>query len=209
MPSIDFGVLGHWVVGQSYTFLFIAILIEGPVVTAAGAFAAALGALNIWVVFILSILGNLIPDGFLYALGYWGRERFVDKYGHYIGLTPAKIKAAERAIHKHAGKSLIAIKLIPATVVAAATDLLATPGLVAAGIAKMDVRKFAFWSVAITLPSSLLYLLIGYYFGAAYTQLIHYLNIGGYIIAAAIAIVLLALYFQRRLTEKFAKEFEE
>ncbi len=200
MPSIDFGMLGHWIVGQSYTLLFIAMLIEGPVVTAAAAFGAALGALNVWAVLILSILGNLIPDGFLYAFGYWGREKFVDKYGHFIGLTKPKIQQAERAIHKHAGKSLIAIKLIP---------LLATPGLVAAGIAKMDIKKFAFWCVIITIPSSLLYLLIGYYFGAAYSQLVHYLNIGGYIIAAAIAIVLLALYFQRRLTERFAREFEE
>jgi membrane protein DedA with SNARE-associated domain len=200
MPSIDFGILGHWIVGQSYTLLFIAMLIEGPVVTAAGAFAAALGALDIWAVFILSILGNLIPDVAYYAVGFWGREKFVDKYGHYIGLTKEKIEKAEKAIHKHAGKSLIAIKLIP---------LLATPGLVAAGIAKMDIKKFSFWCIIITIPSSLVYLAIGYYFGAAYDRLVHYLNIGGYIIAAAIAIVLLALYFQRRFTEKFAKEFEE
>ena len=200
MPVINLGSLGHWVVGQSYTLLFIAMLIEGPVVSAAGAFAAALGALNIWIVFILSILGNLVPDFLFYFIGYWGREQFADKYGRYIGLTKTNLAKAERTISKHSGKSLIAIKLIP---------LLATPGLVAAGIAKMDLKKFTYWSILITVPSSALYLIIGYYFGAAYTQLIHYLNIGGYIIAAAIAVVLLVLYFQRKLTSKLAKDFEE
>jgi len=200
MPSIDFGLLGHWVIGQGYTLLFIAMVIEGPVVTAAGAFAAALGALDIWAVLILSILGNLLPDFLYYFIGYWGREQFADKYGHYIGITREKMAEAEKAIQKHAGKSLIAIKLIP---------LLATPGLVAAGIAKMDLKKFTYWCIVITVPSSILYLIIGYYFGAAYDRLVHYLNVGGFIIAAAIGVTLLVLYFQRRFTERLAKEFEE
>lgn len=200
MPVINFGVLGHWVIGNSYTLLFIAMLIEGPVVTAAGAFGAALGALNLWVVFLLSIFGNLLPDFLYYFIGYWGREQFADKYGHYIGLTKERLQKAEKAIAKHSGKSLIAIKMIP---------LLATPGLVAAGITKMDFRKFTWWSLVITVPSSLLYLVIGFYFGAAYGQLVHYLNIGGYIIAAAIGVVLLVLYFQRRFMERFTKDFEE
>jgi membrane protein DedA with SNARE-associated domain len=184
--------LTHWAVGNGYTLLFIAMLIEGPVVTAAAAFAAALGYLDISAVFLLSVLGNLLPDFAYYAIGFWGRDQFVDKYGHYLGLTKDKVAKLEKMISQHAGKSLIAIKLIP---------FLATPGLIIAGVSRMDFRKFAFWSLIITVPSSLLYLLVGYYSGAAYDRFIHYLNIGGYIIAGAIVVFILIGYFQKRFGE--------
>ena len=122
----------------------------------AAAFAAALGYLNVWIVLILSVLANLIPDAICYAIGYWGRQKFIDRYGHYIGITPEKILIVEKLLSEHSKKALFAIKLIP---------LLATPGLIVAGITKMDIKKYAFWCTVITIPSSLLYLILGYYFG--------------------------------------------
>lgn len=105
----------------------------------------------------------------------------------------------EKMIEQHAGKSLIAIKLIP---------FLATPGLIIAGVTRMDLRKYIFWSLLITIPSSLAYLLVGYYSGAAYSRFVHYLNLGGYIIAGAIIIFLLIGYLQKKFGEKWAKQME-
>ena len=86
---------------------------------------------------------------------------------------------------------------------------LATPGLIIVGASKMDLRKYILWSIAITIPSSLIYLLLGYYFGAAYTTIDHYLHLG-YYLAIAVAIVLIAIiYFQRKFVENFARKFEE
>jgi len=186
----------QWVVQNGYLLFFIAMVIEGPIVTAAGAFAAALGFFDIWTITVLSILANLIPDLIYYAIGYWGREQLVLKYGHRVGLTKARLAVAEKLIEKHAGKSLIAIKLIP---------LLATPGLIAAGIARMDVKKFALWSIAITVPSSALYLVLGYYFGAVYGPIDHYLHIGGYLIAGAIVVVVFVIYLQRKYSRRLIK----
>jgi membrane protein DedA with SNARE-associated domain len=186
----------QWLLQHGYTVFFIVMIIEGPVISAAGAFIAALGYFNIWIIAILSVLGNLIPDLIYYAIGYWGREKLVTKYGHYIGITKPRLAAAEKLIERHAGKSLIAIKLVP---------LLATPGLIAAGITRMDFKKFAWWCVIITIPSSALYLVLGYYFGAAYGTIDHYLHIGGYIIAAAAVIVILVIYLQRKYSWRFIK----
>jgi membrane protein DedA with SNARE-associated domain len=199
MPFFNIGVIGHWVVGNGYALLFVAMLIEGPFVTAAAAFAAALGFLNIYAVFFLSVLGNLIPDVVYYAIGFWGREKFVDTYGPYFGVTKQSIAKAKKALDKHSGKSLVAIKLIP---------FLSTPGLIVAGIIKMDIKKYALWSVVITVPISLFYLLIGYYSGAVYGQIVRYANIGGYLIAAAIIIVSLIIYFQKKTASQFAKKIE-
>ena len=200
MSFLNLAGLGHWVVGNGYTILFLGMIIEGPVLTAAAAFAAALGYLNILLVFFFSILGNFVPDLIFYSLGYWGRKQFADKYGHYFGLTPDKLQKAERFIEKHSGKSLFTIKLVP---------FLAAPGLIVAGISRMDIRKFISWSILITVPSSFLYLIIGYYFGAAYVKVIHYLNIGTYIILGAIVVLIIILYVEKRFTGRLAKAFEE
>jgi len=200
MIPTTFQAITQWVLQQGYTLMFVLMLIEGPVVTAAGAFAAAFSYFQIWIVFALSILANIIPDVVYYAMGYWGRHRFIDQYGHYFGLTKQRVRAAEKLANKHSIKSLIAIKMIP---------FLATPGLIIVGASKMDLRKYIIWSTIITIPSSLIYLLIGYYFGAAYNSIDHYLHLGYYLLAATILIVLVILYFQRKFAENLARKFGE
>lgn len=172
------------------------MLVEGPVVTAAGAFAAALHYMNVWIVLLLSIFANLIPDLVYYAIGYWGREGFINKYGHYIGITPERISATEKLAEAHSGKSLFIIKMVP---------LLATPGLILVGATKMDIKKYAFWSIIIIIPTSLLYLIVGYYFGAAYNTIEHYLNLGIYVVLTAIVAVGLLVYLQRKYASHFFK----
>jgi membrane protein DedA with SNARE-associated domain len=193
MIPTTFGAITQWVLQQGYTLMFLLMLVEGPVVTAAGAFAAALSYFHLWIVLTLSILANLIPDAIYYAMGYWGRHTFIDKYGHYFGLTKERIAAAEKFSAKNTVKSLFAIKMIP---------FLATPGLIAVGAARMDIKKYIFWSLIITVPSSLLYLLVGYYFGAAYGTIDHYLHLGYYLIGAAVMVLIAIIYFQRKFTER-------
>jgi membrane protein DedA with SNARE-associated domain len=197
MIPTTFTAITPWVLSQGYTLMFILMLIEGPVVTAAGAFGAALSYFHLWIVLVLSIAANIIPDAIYYAMGYWGRHTFIDKYGRYLGLTPERVIAAERFSKDHSVKSLFAIKMIP---------FLATPGLIAIGASKMDIKKYAFWSLIITLPSSLLYLLIGYYFGAAYGTIDRYLHLGYYLIGAAVIVLIAVLYLQRKFAERFTKD---
>ena len=189
------GAVG-WLATNGYSLMFIAMLIEGPIVTAAGAFVAALGYFNLWIVFGLSILGNLVPDAIYYALGYWGREQFLNRYGRYFGIKKKKLEKIERMIHKHAVKSLVAIKLIP---------LLATPGLIAAGAARMNLKKYATWSIIVTIPSSLFYLILGYYFGAAFDRINRYLHIG-YAIATIVILFAILYYFERKFSERLGEK---
>lgn len=189
----------QWMLQHGYPLLFIVMLIEGPVATAAGAFVAALHYFNIWIVLLLSVLANLIPDLVYYTIGYWGREAFVNKYGHYLGITPERIVSTEKLAEKHSGKSLFLIKMIP---------FLATPGLILVGATRMNIKKYTLWSLFIIIPSSLLYLILGYYFGAAYATIDHYLHVGEYVIIAAIIIIILIAYFQRKYFSDIAKKID-
>ncbi len=192
--------ISQWVIANGYLLMFVLMLLEGPAVTAAGAFAAALGIFNIWTVFFLSVLGNLIPDAIYYAIGFWGREGVVEKYNRYLKINKEWLGKLEANYAKHAGKTLTAVKLIP---------VLATPGLIIAGIARVPLKKYVFWSLVITIPSSLLYLIIGYYFGAAYGNIVKYIKYGEYFIVIAIVFFILVSYASKKLSKKISEKIEE
>jgi len=183
-------------IGYGYWAMFLLMLVEGPVVTAAGAFAAALGVFDIWIVLLLSILGNLIPDAIYYAIGYWGRQQLIDKYGHYFKLTKERVAQLEELAKNHTWKALTLIKLTP---------VLATPGLIIAGATRLPVKKYAWISLAIAAPTSLFFLIVGYYFGAAYGTISRYFDYGGYILIALIPAFIVVYLIWKKFAEKIAE----
>ncbi len=186
--------------GYGYGLIFLAMLIEGPVVTAAGAFASFLGYFNLWLIFILSVLGNLIPDVAYYLLGFFGRHKIIDKYGKYIGLSPERIEKFAALYNKHVGKTIFAVKMIP---------LIATPGLIVAGISRVPIKKFAFWSAIVTIPSSFGFLLLGYYFGAAYIKILAYAENGGYLLLGIAVVFVLISYGYKKIAKRISEKVEK
>ncbi|MEK7507511.1 MAG: VTT domain-containing protein [Patescibacteria group bacterium] len=187
-----------------YFLMFIAMVLGGPAVTSAGAFAAAFGVFNIWIVFLVSIISNLVPDALWYAIGFLGREhlieRLVKKYGRYFKVNNEKMEWLEKLYDDHVAKTLIFVKLVP---------LLATPGLIAAGVARVPIRKYASWSIIVTLPTSLIFLILGYYFGAAYERILHYYTAYGELFAIVILISFFIIsYAYRKFTKKLATKIE-
>lgn len=200
MEANAFQVSVQWVIANGYPLLFIAMLIEGPAVTAAGAFAAALGYMDVYIVFLLSVLGNLIPDIICYLVGFWGHKRFAEKYASRMGLTKERISALEKLSQNHTGKMLALIKIIP---------FIATPGLILAGAIRIPIKKYIVWSLIIILPSSLFFLIVGYYFGAAYATISHYIDYGGYLVFGFLATFALIYYGYKKILRKFVEKMEE
>ncbi len=200
MNFSDFSIVFKWVISHGYLLVFLAALIEGPSVTAAGAFAAKLGYFNIYIIFLISVLGNLIPDIVLYAVGFWGRISLVDRYGKHFKLSEERISKIERLMERHAGKTLLVVKLIP---------FLAIPGLMIAGATRMPIKKYIYLSTLIILPTSLAFLLVGYYMGAAYNRLSGYTDYAGYLVAGMIIIFVLVSYVWKKILAKLSHKIEE
>ncbi len=199
MDFSNFSIVLKWATAHGYLLLFLVTLIEGPSITAAGAFAAKLGYFNIYIIFLISILGNLIPDVVLYAIGYWGRLKLVGKYSKHFKLSEERISKVERLMKEHAGKTLLVVKLLP---------FLAVPGLMIAGALRMPIKKYIYLSTLIILPSSLAFLLIGYYMGAVYNRLSGYTNYVGYFIAGAIGIFILISFIWKKVLAKLSYKIE-
>jgi membrane protein DedA with SNARE-associated domain len=170
--------------GGGYLIMLLLMILEGPVATVAGAFAASLGYFNIIVVFLLSLLGDFIGDSGLYLLGRHGLHKVILNHAHRVGLTETRRQQIEHMLHSHAGKSLLFLKLTP----------FAIPGLILSGSSKMHYGKFLAYCTVITLARSVVFTALGFYAGALAQEVLTYLDWGQYIIVALV-IVLVIVYF--------------
>lgn len=193
MDFATFSGASEWVLAHGYPLMFLAMLIEGPIVTAAAAFGAALGHFDIGIVFVLSLLGDLVADVLYYALGYWGRTTLIEKYGRYIGLHPKKIVPLEKLLDNHSVKTLVAVKLVPGA---------APTGLTVVGITRMRLTKFAIICLLITLPKSILFTIIGFYFGNAYDRIAQYASGGNYVLIAGVALFIAVYFIYKKISRK-------
>lgn len=183
----NFQQVFQFVIAHGYVLIFLIMCLEGPTVTAAATFAVTLGFFNPFIIFALSILGDVIPDAIYYGIGRWKGLGFVKKFGHKFGITPARIERLEKTISEHGGKTVAVLKYTP---------ILATPGLMLVGAARMNWWKYLWYVFIVTLQKTLTFMALGYFFGQAY-------NIGKYIkYGALVPFFIIIIYFVFMLTYK-------
>ena len=156
--------------------------------TAAAGFASALGYFDPFIVLLLSILGDLVPDSIYYSLGYFGRGPMVEKAIHYFGLTKERVLRIENLLKEHFGKTMVVLKLMP---------VVPTLGFMLVGYLKLSFLKFTKYSASVTVPKSIIFLLLGYFFGRLYniSQYLHYAEV--FLPLVAIILILLFLGYKK------------
>lgn len=181
-----------------YWMMLPAMIIEGPVATIAAAMLASLGAFNIFVVLIFSILGDVIGDVILYGLGYKFGMGFARNFGKYIGITEKLVLRMEKYFTRHGGKTIFAVK---------STTGLCWATFTAAGIVKMDLKKFIKYSILGGIVWSSFLVAMGYFYGYLWREIKLYIEWAGWIIASAavvtfIIIILYKKYQSKKLLEE-------
>lgn len=168
--------------GYSYFFLFLMMVFQGPIITALAAFASSIGFFNIYVIFSISVLGNLIPDIILYFIGKSCRSDFIMKILFKFGISKKKISFLERGLKKHAEKTLVITKLTPA---------LPVPGLILAGFVGIPFLRFLYIVVVFNLVASTIFTFLGYYFGVIFVNLFNYFKFSQYVIFALVILMII------------------
>jgi membrane protein DedA with SNARE-associated domain len=129
MSAGEMPQLGVW----AYVALALLVLVEGPIATLLGAFAASAGVMRpVWV-FAAAATGNLTADTLWYSLGYMGKSEWLIRWGRFLHLRKGQILHLEEEVRKHALKLILVGKL---------TASLSIPALVATGLAKVPVRRW-------------------------------------------------------------------
>lgn len=171
-----------------YLLIFPIAVLEGPIISMVVGFLIYAGYLNGAVAFGLLIFADLVGDSLYYFLGRFGRKRFLHKYGHYIGMNEARILVLEKQFEKNHWKILAVGK----------TQAVGSLILVAAGVAKAPFDKFLWYNLLSSLPKTLFFILIGYFFGHGYIEINKFSGYTGWI-SISLSVLLIFLYFAVRL----------
>jgi len=178
-------------------FLIFAVIVGGPIFIFAPAIAAALGY-NIYLIFLLSFLGEMTVDILFYFVGYYGRAEIVEKYGRYFGLTQKRIAKLEALLIKHTWKSLFIIKYSPIPI----------PGFVLTGAIRLNFKIFLYILLALSIPKTFFFTVVAYFFGQAYNAYLKYYDYGQYLLISA-AVLFVAINYLLNLFSKKAIRKDE
>jgi len=174
------------------------MIIEGPVVTIIAAMLSSLGAFNVWIVLVLSILGDMIGDIILYGAGYYFGMGFVRNIGKYIGITEKLVMRMEKYFQRHGGKTIFAVK---------STTGLCWAAFTAAGIVKMDFKKFIKNSFYGGIVWSSFLVAMGYFYGYLWREIHIYIKWIGWAVAIMALVTFLAItIYKNRQARKLLKE---
>jgi membrane protein DedA with SNARE-associated domain len=119
-------------------------------------YLAAAGKLSLWLVVIAGTIGNLVGSIIAYFIGYYGGRPLIEKYGKYVLLDMHDLERAERWFGKYGSASIFFSRLLPIV-----RTFISLP----AGIAKMPLGKFCFYTLLGCLPWSVFLTYIGIVLG--------------------------------------------
>jgi membrane protein DedA with SNARE-associated domain len=172
------------------------MIIEGPIITTAAAFAASLGYFNVWIILALSFLGDAIGDILAYTTGYFSRKKLVERYGHFFGINGSVLAKVDSHFKNHLGKTMFLVKM---------SSVLSVPGLMMAGASRVPLKKYVFWSAIFILPRAVFFVILGYSFGAFANSVLKYYNNAGYYMIALVIGVIIIYWIGRRIIDKIIK----
>lgn len=155
-------VVVHLLETYKYLILLPLTIVEGPIVTITASFLASLGYLNIFIVYGISVLGDVIGDSLYYWLGRLGRHTIIPRYGRFLGITEERLRFAEEHYKKHLAKTIFFGKV---------TNIPNISILITAGATRVNFRTYlgvVFLAEVIKQP---VLIFIGYYFGKSYVSI--------------------------------------
>jgi membrane protein DedA with SNARE-associated domain len=174
-----------------YPSLFLIMIIEGPIITIIGAFLASLGVFNIWIIFFLSLLGDIVGDIILYAIGYFGGSKILVRAEKFLKINFATMDKLHRFFTLHGQKTIFYVK---------STTGLCWITFILAGTLKMDFKSFLRASFLGGIIWSGILVVSGFFFGYAFEKINAHLKYAGIIIPilAIVFIFSITLYKKSR-----------
>ncbi len=193
--------VGSW----GYLGIFLLMFLESTffpfpseVVMIPAGYLAYQGKLSLTLILVVGIAGSLVGALFNYYLALrFGRSFFL-RYGKYLFVKPETLEKLERFFARHGEISTFNGRLIPGI-----RQLISLP----AGLAKMPLAKFAFYTTLGAGIWVLVLTLLGYFIGKESALIKHYLHEATLI--ALLTVVLITLFYIVRAKRRKALLEEE
>jgi membrane protein DedA with SNARE-associated domain len=143
------------------------------------------------------VLGNLLGSWIAYAVGYYGGPPFIERYGRYIHVTPARMALAHRWFERHGELAVLIGRCVP---------LVRTFISLPAGVARMAFWRFTVFTILGCVPWVLGLTLLGVQVGPSWERWRHRFEYLDYIVAAVIVVGIVYLYVRARRRRALATE---
>lgn len=155
-------------------------------------FLVADGRMTLLMITIVGTLGNLSGSLLAYWISYKGGRPLIEKYGKYILISKHDLNLADKWFKKYGDWTVFFGRLLP---------VIRTYISFPAGISKMNVKKFAFFTTLGALPWTYLFGWLGVKMGANWESI--RLKLHNFDMAIFIAVIaLIALYIARHLKQR-------
>ncbi len=105
-----------------------------------------------WAVVVVGVLGNTTGSLIAYAIGAWGGRPFLERYGRYLLIRPHEIELAERFFDRWGAPTAFFSRLLPVV-----RTFISFP----AGVARMSLKRFVFYSALGAIPWTMLLVYAG------------------------------------------------
>lgn len=179
----------HFLLTYGYSAFLPLSVLEGPIVTIVGAFFASKGYFNIYIIYLLALIGDMVGDMIYYSLGRYGGEGMVKRFGPRFGLTQEKL-ANVKAKYFDSKASLWNVITLSKVTHAPSSAI-----LVLCGLLKIPIGTFIVITFINNVFKVLFFLLLGFYFGKYYKTIDTYI---AHTWVVFIPIILLGIYLWYR-----------
>lgn len=155
------GALGLVAAHGLWLLLPVAIL-EGPIVTVLAGWLAHEGAFNVWAAYGIVIVADLVGDVAVHQVGRHGGSVLPAWLRRRLAADPERVAALVGHFRDRGGRTVVIAKV---------THVAGLPVMAAAGAAGMPLRAFLGWSLLGQVPKSGAFLLLGWFFGSAWSRI--------------------------------------
>ncbi|MCM3162030.1 DedA family protein [Metabacillus litoralis] len=154
MEDLILNVL-DWLTSFGYLGIAIGLMLEvipSEIVLGYGGYMIVLGKIGFIGAIVAGVIGGTMAQLFLYWLGSIGGRPFLEKYGKYLLINKHHLELSEAWFEKYGSGVIFGARFIPVV-----RHAISIP----AGISKMSLWKFTFYTVAAMIPWTIFFLYLG------------------------------------------------
>ncbi|MBI2625842.1 DedA family protein [Candidatus Parcubacteria bacterium] len=180
------GYLGIFVL---MTFESAGAPVPSEIIMPFSGFLVSAGRFKLWAVVLMGTLGNLAGSLLLYGIGFFGGRPFVERYGKYFLLSRRELAVVDRWFAKYGGPTVFLGRLLPVV-----RTYISLP----AGLSRMPLGRFAFYTFLGSAPWSALFAWLGVRLGANWKVIEGFFQKFDIVIIVAIFAFLVWFLWRRR-----------
>lgn len=140
----------------------VIIVIPSELILATGGILASKKIFSFWMAFLIGLLGSVFCAVIIYAMGYFGGNVFVKKYGKYFFMKEDEIDKSNNWFEKYG---------LIAACIGRNFPIIRTLISLPVGISKQPFKKFIIYTTIGSIPWTFVFVYFGYVLGNNWTLL--------------------------------------